>query len=95
MFNFTGLKKVLDIRTIILIIFLLAVSMIIIDITKMYYKCPPSKIEYRYIPRSFEDEQNEPVPLKSIFGKMFENPSPWINSFTERPNVENSNIRQN
>ena len=49
MFNFTGLKKVLDIRTIIFIIFLLAVSMIIIDITKMYYKCPPSKIEYRYI----------------------------------------------
>ena len=97
-YNLTGFRKVINIRTLILFIFTIALIFIIIDVTKMYYKCPKNVIEYRYIPRSFNDEQDDPVPVKSIFGKMFENPSPWISSFTSnniRSNLNNSNIRQN
>ena len=95
MFNFTGLKKVFSIRTFIMVLLFLAVIMIVIDVTKINYKCPPNKIIYKYIPRSFEDEQENIPPLKDIFGKMFDNPSPWVNSFTEPPMVDNSNVRQN
>lgn len=95
MFNLVGLKKILSIRTLIMALLFIGLIMIVIDTTKMNYKCPPNKIEYRYIPRSFEDEQDNLVPLRKIFGKMFDNPSPWINSFTEAPNVNNSNVRQN
>ena len=97
--NFIGLKKVLNIRTLIIFILLIAGIFIIIDITKMYYKCPKNKIEYRYIPRSFNDEQENIVPIKSIYGKMFDNPSPWVNSFTDSSNLrinrDESNVRQN
>ena len=95
MFNLIGLKKILSIRTLIIVLLFLAFTMIVIDVTKMNYKCPPNKIEYRYIPRSFKDEQENIVPINQIFGKMFDNPSPWINSFTETPLVEKSNVRQN
>ena len=97
--NLIGVRKSLSIRTLIGFLLLLAGIFIIIDITKMYYKCPQYKIEYRYIPRSFNEEQDNLVPIKAIFGKMFENPSPWINSFTETDSIyknrSTSNVRQN
>jgi hypothetical protein len=43
-------------------------------------KCPKPYIEYRYVPRSFKDEQDEPVPIADIFNKMFAKPSPWMMS---------------
>ena len=98
-FNLVGFKKVINIRSLILILFIIALVFIIIDTTKMYYKCPKNVIEYRYIPRSFNDEQDNPVPIKSIFGKMFDNPSPWVNSFTSADEVvsnrNNNFVRQN
>ena len=41
-------------------------------------KCPKPYIEYRYVPRSFKEEQNERVPIEDIFNKMFAYPSPWM-----------------
>ena len=43
-------------------------------------KCPKPYIEYRYVPRSFKDEQEEPVPLEDIFNSMFSKSSPWMMS---------------
>jgi hypothetical protein len=43
-------------------------------------QCPKPIIEYRYVPRSFKEEQAEPIPIKDIFGTMFANPSPWMMS---------------
>lgn len=34
-------------------------------------KCPPNRIEYRYIPRGFLDEQYSRLPLMSLFGELF------------------------
>lgn len=97
--NLIRLKYGFNIKLLFIFILLLAGVFIIIDVTKMYYKCPLNKIEYRYIPRSFSDEQDQMIPVKSIYGKMFENPSPWINSFTDtstlQSNIDNSNVRQN
>ena len=41
------------------------------------------KIEYRYIPRTFEEEQLDPVYVSEIFETMFSQPSPWILSVRE------------
>ena len=38
------------------------------------------KIIYRYIPRTFEEEQEDPVAISDIFETMFSQPSPWVGS---------------
>ena len=40
--------------------------------------CPKPYIEYRYVPRTFKEEQEEKVPLEDIFNKLFAYPSPWM-----------------
>ena len=48
----------------------------------MYTKCPPKEIIYKYIPRTFKEEQDNPVPISDMFDSMFKNKSPWVGSFT-------------
>lgn len=43
-------------------------------------QCPQPKIIYRYLPRTFEEEQNEPVYPSDIFKTMFTQDSPWVRS---------------
>ena len=45
---------------------------------KTMTKCPKPYIQYRYIPRTFKDEQDEPAPIEDLFNKMFSLPSPWM-----------------
>lgn len=61
---------------------ILVVSLIFmgIDLIRTYNKCPEDKIIYRYIPRSFIEEQQDPVPLDDIFYDMFNNPTVWVAS---------------
>tara|TARA_Y100001958_G_C21082492_1_gene438344 strand:- start:333 stop:704 length:372 start_codon:yes stop_codon:yes gene_type:complete len=37
----------------------------------------PEKVVYRYIPRSFKEEQENPTPIMSIYSKMFSKSDPW------------------
>lgn len=53
---------------------------IVISVTKQISTCPEPKIEYKYIPRTFQEEQDNPVYVSDIFRDMFEKPSPWIAS---------------
>lgn len=66
---------------IISVLFIIGVIFIVIDIVKSYYRCPPEKTIYKFVPRTFEEEQNYPVPVERIFDKMFDLPSPWVHSF--------------
>jgi hypothetical protein len=50
------------------------------DVIKIYNACPPQATVYRYIPRTFIEEQENPVPLDDIFYHMFNNPTPWVSS---------------
>ncbi len=34
--------------------------------------CPPPSIEYRFIPRTFKEEQESPVKPSEIFSGMFD-----------------------
>ena len=77
------------------VFFLLALGCICIaiNLTEMYKACPAEKIVYRYIPRTFEEEQNEPVPPSEIYYDLFNNPSPWVSSFAV-PRRELQNINK-
>ena len=45
----------------------------------------PPRVEYRYVPRSFEEEQSVDTPILSVFGQMFSDRGPWqkYNSFID------------
>jgi hypothetical protein len=38
------------------------------------------RVIYRYIPRTFEEEQEDPLAVSDIFETMFSQPSPWVGS---------------
>jgi hypothetical protein len=76
------------------IFFLMTIGLIFvtINLTIMYKECPEEKIVYRYIPRTFEEEQSEPVPPSEIYYDLFNNPSPWVSSFAvPRRKLQNVN----
>jgi len=65
-------------KSILLFIFLLGIFMILFGYSKNYQKCPEPQIEYRYIPRSFYEEQMTPTNIFKSFKAMFNNPSTWF-----------------
>lgn len=67
-------------NVIFIIIIFIAIIMIIIDVTRIkagLVKQEP-KIIYRYLPRTFEEEQLDPVYATDIFETLFSQPSPWV-----------------
>ena len=57
----------------------------------------PPRVEFRYVPRTFEEEQTNSLPLFSTFSKLFQDRDPWskLNAFVdtypwERGNINNS-----
>ena len=79
-------------KSIILLFLLVGVIFIAVGYIKTNEKCPPPVIEYRYIPKTFEDQQNDTTPIFSIFGKMFTNSSPWQNYVGYASNDNFNNI---
>jgi len=69
-------------RTILMILIFIAILSITISLTKTETEtmCPPSQIVYRYIPRTLEEEMEDPGYISDIFRAMFAQPSPWINN---------------
>ena len=64
-------------RSIALLLLLLGIVAITIGYTKIKIKCPPPRIEYRYIPRSLLDEQLDSQTLKNV-SDIFDNSDPWF-----------------
>ena len=56
--------------------------------------CPLPIPEYRYIPRTFEEEQLEPVYPSEIFETMFSQPSPWLLSIRNYDRKKQEQINQ-
>ncbi len=70
-------------KIIILLILFIGILMITISIVKDSTYCQKERIVYRYIPRTFENEQNNEVDVSDIFNAMFTQPSPWIASVND------------
>ncbi len=43
--------------------------------------CVRTKIIYKYIPRTFREEQESPVSVSELFADLFSKSSPWISGF--------------
>ena len=52
--------------------------MIVIGYVRQSAVCPAPRIEYRYIPRTFYDEQLSGDNVMKHFQTMFEKDTPWI-----------------
>lgn len=67
-------------QIIMMLIFLIGLILVTISLTKTYNRCEPTKTVYRYVPRTFIEDQENPIPLDDIFYDMFNNPSPYVAS---------------
>lgn len=77
-------------KSIIVLITFIGIIAIVIGYINQIQQCPPPRVEYRYIPRTFEDEQNDPVKVTKLFKDMFEQPSIWAFGYRNgyiRPNI--------
>lgn len=63
-----------------MILLFIGILFITVSLVKNFDKCPEATIIYRYVPRTFDEEQNEPVYPSDIFRTMFTQQSPWIRS---------------
>jgi hypothetical protein len=72
-------------KGVLLLIIFLGILFIAVEVVRVQSGLieKPPKIEYRYIPRTFEEEQLEPVYVSEIFETMFSQPSPWVLSIRE------------
>ena len=68
-------------KSIVMLLSFFAILMIAIGYINQLKKCPPSRVEYRYIPRTFQEEQDNPVKVSELYEQMFNEPSPWISGF--------------
>jgi hypothetical protein len=87
-FNDNRVNQVLNFRFIVVMLFFFGIIFIVIEVTKSNSTCPQQETIYRYLPRSFKEEQEEPVPIDDLYGKMFKEPSPWVGSFTKVSDVK-------
>jgi predicted transcriptional regulator YheO len=73
----------MNFKFVILILLFIGILCITINLTQSSYQCPTTKIIYKYVPRTFDEEQREPVYPSDIFKTMFSQQSPWIRSISD------------
>jgi len=72
----------LMLQKIFIILIIIGTLFVVIGVARSYYSCPPNIIEYRYIPRTFKEEQDQPIPVSEIFADMFKTSTPWVASIS-------------
>jgi hypothetical protein len=67
-------------KSIVLLLAIIGIILVAVGYVKSNLQCPPPRIEYRYIPKTFDDEQSVHTPVMSMAGmnSMFEDDSAWI-----------------
>jgi hypothetical protein len=70
-------------KNILIILIFLGILCIAIELSRVENEDKKEKVIYRYIPRTFEEDQENPIYVSDIFDKMFNQPSPWVTSVNE------------
>lgn len=68
-------------KSFVVLILFVGILSIVVGYINQIKKCPPPTVEYRYIPRTFKEEQENPPKVSEIFSEMFNEPTPWIAGF--------------
>ena len=81
-------------KSIVILLFIIGVIMILVGYTRQYSICPNPKIEYRYIPRTFYDEQLTNQNILKQFSSMFQDENPWVvdRNINTKENLDTSNF---
>jgi hypothetical protein len=62
---------------------MIGIILIVIAVVQVNTEQKQEKIVYRYIPRTFDQEQSEPTPVTKIFASMFDAPNAFARSITD------------
>jgi hypothetical protein len=83
-------------RILLFVLLFLGLALIFIGFIRANRHCPPLKIQYRWVPRSFVEEQQSPVPVTDIFASMFYDSTAFINHESSKlippPNIAQHQI---
>lgn len=81
-------------KSIVILLFLIGIVMIMVGYTRQYSICPNPRVEYRYIPRTFYDEQLSGENVLKQFSSMFQDSNPWMKDRTIKitSKADNSNF---
>jgi hypothetical protein len=65
-------------KSLIIFVFLMGIIFIIYDQQEKH--CAPPRIEYRYLPQTFNQEQYQQMPIMATYGDLFYKPTPFEES---------------
>jgi hypothetical protein len=76
-------------KSFVFLLLFIGVILVVSGYIKSDQQCPPSTVEYRYVPQTFEQEQDLDKPVLSIFGKMFKDNSAWVqaNGYADQTSI--------
>jgi hypothetical protein len=74
-------------------IFIFIIALLLVIRTTITNVCPPPRIEYRFVPRTFKENSDDPIKVSEIFKSMFEKPTPFLNSTSGRV-VSKNNVNR-
>ena len=66
-------------KSVALLFLLVGIILVVIGYTKTTLKCPPPRVEYRFVPRTFFEEQLSPDQVSTKFQDMFSQSESWWN----------------
>ena len=74
-------KCVYYMKSLVTVLMFFGLLSVIVGYVHQIKKCPPPRVEYRYVPRTFEQEQDNPVKITELYHDMFSEPTPWVRGF--------------
>lgn len=79
-------------RSVIIFMFCLGVLLVIHSIYEQKYQALKKnvRVEYRFIPRTYYEEQLASTPVSSMYKNMFDKESPWFDRNVTLPKVSKS-----
>lgn len=78
-----------------LLVLIIGVFLIYIAFKTSEKTCPAPTIEYRFIPRTLNEEMESPVKVSDIFNTMFNEPTPFLGRSIGDINTKQNDINKN
>jgi hypothetical protein len=63
-----------------------------VNLTQLRSKPPETQIVYKYIPKTFDEIQQEQPFVSDLFKTMFTEQTPWVNSVMDYDRRKNESI---
>ena len=82
-------------KSLVFLLMLIGFVFITIGVVKSNQHCPDPKVQYRYIPQTFDQQQNQEQHITSDYSDMFAKQSPWINSVIQSSNFDSDEAQKN